>query len=397
MSALEYSLVYDEKKTSKVFEDDESRGQLFLHEIDGIKIAKESHPEFTREYSRTLGGPSFFISLYESQFYHFLSDGLAQFLWIKSFIPDLKIYFINDQPNAVTSALEATKKDFVDWIVRWCQEEDFGGEIINLVSYKKIVADKVFILANSNVTFLRERVGLEDSRQIGDISNNPVPKGLMLPLLKEFIYKKALENNRLPKDFNYPKRVYLRPGLTFERLQAWKDQVDYMKNNGVVFDKNLVVVEDPNNIIEELSSIKDWKHFIHTSAGINGVIKEIHDRYLSPEEVALIDDFFSRRDYETLDSQHMAWIDILNIVIRAEKVALVAGAAVLNAMIAEEGTQVIYLEFNTAYDFDHVATMDMFFVNPKPIIYYDRREVFKKRFPVARVLEDLEKEKGDYL
>lgn len=399
MSALEYDLTYGNIDSRKVWEDAITPGSappLYLSEIDDILIDKASHPDMTREWSRHIGGPSFFVSVYESQFYHFLMDGLAQFLWLKSFIPDLKIYFINDQPSAIKDIDVQLKKDFVRNIIEWCKEESFGGEIINFSTYKKIKVDKLFILYNSNVTFLTQKLPVKREDIVGDILNNNGARSIMLPLLKEFLFKKAIEHNRLPADFNYPKRVFLRPGLTIERLQGWQDQLDYLEKHGVVFDKDMEVIDDPNNAISQVMSM----HWPHRIAGVNtlkGMKKELNDRYLSPEEVQIIDEFFIRREYEFLDSQSMAWIDILNIVIHAEKVALIAGAAILNAIVAGDGTNIIYLDFNTEYQFDHLKTLDLFFTSPKPFIYYDRREVVAKKYDVARVLSDLEQEKGHYL
>lgn len=418
MSAVKYKASHESHKISLVWHDEHrDYPALWLWEVDNVLIEKadNEYAQFTKEYSRTIGGPSFFVSVYETQFYHFLVDGLAQFLWLKTFIPDLKMYFVNDQPGTITS-VDSLSKDFVRNIIEWVAEEGYGGEIINLVHYKKFMADKVFMMANSNITFLRKDLNINADEEIkslvripnslrhknvmGDIANNPGAKPLFLPPLKEFLFKKALEHNRLPADFNYPKRVFLRPGLTFERLQAWKDQFDYLKKNGVVLDKEFNVIEDPNNAIEAVKSLS-WEHGIIISDHVGSVLqnmREVHDRWLSVKEIEILDDFFKRKDYEFLDSQNMAWIDILNMVIRAEKVALLAGAAILNAMVAGDETQIIYIDSNTFYDFDHRSTLELFFVNdPKPIIYYDKEHVAQKRYSIERLLRDLEKEKGDYL
>lgn len=396
MTALDYNLTYADKKTSAIWSngDVDDLQEIYICEIDEIKIFKNNYPDLTREYSRTLGGPSFFMSVHETQFYHFLSDGIANFLYLRTIIPDLKIYFINDQPGYSGPQMP---KDFVDLVIKWCQEEGYGGEVLDLSKYKKINVDKLFVMANANIMFLENLIGIQEKKQRGDISNYPVAKVLLLPLLKEFIYKKALEHNRLPEDFNYPSRVYLRPGLTFERMQAWKDQFEFLEQNNVTFDGSMKVKDDPNNVFDMLGELHGWKHIIHADAHFSGLLNEVDNRYLSKEEVSLIDSFFERRDYFFLDSESMAWIDILNMIIKADKVALISGAAVLNAMIAEEGTQIIYLEFNTSYDFDHPSTLEIFFKDPAPFFYYDRREVKHKRYEVSRVLSDLENERGDFL
>lgn len=405
MSALEFTASYDEVLTNKVWDNGlsgidgpESPENLYLHEINNVFFNKTSYPEFTREYSRTIGGPSFFVGIYESQFYHFMCDGIAQYLWLRTFIPEIKIYFVNDQPGAVDE-LAKTQKDFVSTVIQWCQEEGFGGEVINLCTYKKLKVDKLFLLANSNITFLREKISEISIPLLADVLNGSGSRLLMLPLLKEFIYKKALEHNRLPEDFNYPTRVFVRPGLTIERLQAWHDQIKYFEKNNVVFDKDLNIVSDPKGVAAEVINIDYWRHTIDlTNAGaMRGVMAELGERYLSPEEVLAIDNFFKRRDYFFLDSQELSWVDMLNMIIRAEKVALISGAAILNAIIAESSTQIVYLEPNTTYQFNHLETLDLFFKEVRPIIYYDQREVLRKKFDINRLLSDLEKEKGDFL
>lgn len=396
MSAVKYDIGYDFKKITKAWSDEnDSSPDLWLWEVDGVSIIKESYSELTREYSRTIGGPTFLVNVYETEFYHFLVDGIAQFLWIKSFVPDLKMYFINDQPSSIVSH-EAIVKDFVRNIISWIKEEGWGGEIVNLASYKKVKFDKVFSLANSNITFLRRELEIESNEIEGDVSNNPGARKVLLPRLKEFLFKKAVEHNRLPEDFNYPKRIFLRPGLTYERLQAWKDQLDYLSENGVILDQELNVQEDPNNALETVKDL-NWKHGIVTE-NFSGIMFEIKNRWISKEDIKLIDDFFEIRNYEFIDSQNMAWIDILNIVMRAEKIAVVAGAAVLNTIVSSEDTQIIYLNFDTNYDFDHISTLKVFFVGKNsPIIYYDKNDVAIKKYEVSRVLGELAKEKGDYL
>lgn len=394
---LEYSVSHSTRKLSVVWEDPTTakNPSLHLHEIDNIVIDKSSHPEFTREYSRSIGGPCFFVGVYESQFYHFVMDGIAQFLWLKSFIPDLRIFFINDQPSSVGS-LDDIPIDFIRNLISWCREEDFGGEIIDISKYKKIKIDKLFCLANSNVTFLRQKLNIVVENLTGDVSNSNGARQLLLPRLKEFLYKKALEHNRLPADFNYPERVFLRPGLTIDRMQAWKAQVDFLVERGVVFDEEYTVVDDPTNALQEIESLH-WKHKINTSTDFKGLMREISDRHLSAEEVEQIDAFFLRRDYEFVDSEKMAWVDILNIVINAKKVALLAGAASVNAMVAEEKTQIIYIDWNMSYEFNHRGLLDLFFTDPKPFYYYDRDVVHTKRYEISRILNDLEKEKGHYI
>lgn len=405
MSALEFVVLYDKVLTNKVWDngvvsedDSESSQNLYLHEVNDIRFEKTSYPEFTREYSRTIGGPSFFVGIYESQFYHFMCDGIAQYLWLRTFIPEIKIYFINDQPGAIDS-LAKNQKDFVATVIKWCQEEGFGGEVVNLATYKKLNVDKLFLLANSNITFLREKISEISMPQLADVLNGSGSRLLMLPLLKEFLYKKAIEHNRLPKDFNYPSRVFLRPGLTIERLQAWQDQIEYFEKNNVVFDEDFNIVSDPNNMAREVTSIDYWKHTLDPNSpdNLRGAAFELGERYLSREEVSAIDTFFKRRDYFFLDSQDLSWVDMLNMIIRADKVALISGAAILNAMVAESSTQVIYIEPNTTYQFNHIETLELFFKEVEPIIYYDPRKVMKKKFDINRLLGDLEKEKGDFL
>lgn len=402
MSALEYTMTHESASLSKVWDDGTIKSNpLYLHEIDNLLIKKTSYPEFTREYSRTIGGPSFFVSIYENQFYHFLSDGIAQYLWLRTFIPELKIYFINDQPAALAANIDAAiKKDFVARIVEWCQEEGYGGEVIDLVRYKKLKVDKLFVMANSIITFLREGIKeFRESKVVGDVSNSDGARSLMLPLLKEFIYKKALEKNRLPEDFTYPERVFLRPGLTYERLMAWQDQIDYLKNHRVIFDKDMNIVDDPENVVEIIYNLDYWRHTIDvtSSSNLRGVVQELEERYLSRDEIQLLDSFFERRDYYFLDSEEMSWLDMLNIIIRAKKVALISGAAILNAMIAESETQIIYVEPNTTYRFNHIEILNIFFKDVEPIIYYNRNEVTHKKFDVTRLLKDLEQEKGDLI
>lgn len=399
MLPLEFTISYEDRKLTKMWDDGhgEDGWALHLFEIDNVVIDKESYPETTREYSRRIGGPSFFISIYESQFYHFLVDGLAQFLWLKSFIPDIKIYFVNDQPGPILD-YKSMDKDFVKNIVAWCQEEEgFGGEVINITTYKKIKVDKLFILANSNVTFMKKYLDIDTDIMVGDVSNSDGARRLLLPNLKEFLYSKAIKHNRLPSDFNYPSRVFLRPGLTIERMKAWQDQLEFLKENEVVLDEKYNVISDPNNAVAKLSdSVEGWSHGLAIEH-LHGVRREIMQRHLTDKEVKDLDDFFTRRDYTFLDSQKMAWIDILNMVIRAEKVALLAGAAVLNAMVADEKAQIIYIESNTQYTFNHLATIEMFFKDPEPFIYMDNRIMATKKFDMGSVLKQLEKEKGHFL
>ena len=397
MGPLELDVKCEQKKMTKMWDDEtQSNPPLYLYEIDDVSIVKDSYPNLTREYSRRIGGPSFFISVYESQFYHFLVDGLAQFLWLKTFIPDIKVYFVNDQPSAILDRGQIPK-DFVRDVISWCQEEEgFGGEIVNISTYRKMKIDKLFSLANSNVTFLRDYLGIENSKVTGDVSNSDGARQLLLPLLKEFLYKKALQHNRLPKDFNYPNRVFIRPGLTIERLNAWLEQVEYLREKGVVFNNDLEVVEDPENVLETLGELEGWEHKINLKH-MSGIRNEVSHRHLTKEDVQALDNFFLRREYEFLDSQKMAWIDILNMIIRAEKVAFVAGAAILNALVADEKAQIIYLDCNTKYSFNHLATLELFFKDPEPFIYLDRRLVATKKFKMSRVLDELENEKGHYL
>lgn len=404
-----YSATHENKKSNMIWasEDSPETTGVYLFEIDKLTITKENWPDLTRHFSRTVGGPAFLVGLYENQFYHFLTDGIAQYLYLKTFIPDLKIYFINDQPSEVKNLdhlKELKVRDFIKNVVAWCQEEtEFGGEIINFVKYKNITFDKLFIFGNSNITFLRDLIDISSLNENGemvpvDISNNEGTRLLMMPLLKDFMYSKALEHNRLPSDFIYPERVYIRPGLTINRMQAWQEQINFLKNNGVVFNEEMKIIDDPNNALNSLLSSDEFEHTIlGIGDNLRGQEQELAQRYLSPAEVQELDDFFARRDYFSLDSESMAWIDMLNMIIKATHVAFVSGAGILNALVASDEAQIIYINPNTTYDFDHQRTLEIFFQKVPPLLYYDRKKVRVTRHNVSKLLKNMEQEVGDYL
>jgi hypothetical protein len=366
-----------------------------LYEFNDLVIEKQNMAEKTRDFTYHAMGPSFLLDVYESQYFHFLYDGVAQYLWLRDFIPELKLYFINNQPGTMRG-VDDIKTDFVNNIVTWFREEGSGGELISLVDYKEVMFDKVFVFRNSIITFLVNALKINDEPTRVDITNHPDLKPILLPQFKNFVSTYAAKSNRLPEDFNYPERVYLRPGLTQQRLQKWKTQLDYLIDSDVVFDEDWNVVRDPNNAIEKLPEHWEFQHSI-AGLALDGVYKEVDERYVSEEDMGAIDDFFIDRDYVILDSLDYSWIDILNMTMRAKKVALMAGAASITAAMASDKAQVIYLNPNPRYAFDHKAILSTMFKDVPPIYIFEPSKDGRAKRDIPELLKELGERHGDYL
>lgn len=398
MAEPQYKYSYTDRNDRIVWSsgtDSSGKLDVVLYEFDNLVIEKQNMAELTRSFSYQVMGPAFVLDIYESQYFHFLYDGVAQYLWLREFIPDLKLYFINNQSGTMRGN-DDIKTDFVRNIVTWFQDEGSGGEVISLIDYKEVVFDKLFVFRNSIITFLVNALHINDEPTSVDITNHPELKPVLLPNFKDFVTAHAAKNNRLPEDFVYPKKVYLRPGLTMQRLQRWKDQLDYLIDSDVVFDEFWQVVEDPNGALEKLP--EHWE-FVHSIAGLGlgGVYREIDERYISPEDLGRIEDFFIDRDYLVLDSLDYSWIDILNMVMRAEKVALVAGAASLTAMMAPDTAQIIYLNPDTRYSFDHVNILRSTFKSVNPIILFEPSSSGIKKHEVQFMMKSLAERFGELL
>lgn len=315
-------------------------GDVPFLEIDNLIIKKHGMVIKSIEYANTISEPAFLVDIREP-WYHFWFDCIGQFLVLRQQVENLKLYFID------TYDQEDEPAEHVRLASKWLQKDDLGGSVIRIVNYQQTIFEKAYAISTKS----------GHRQEPGDAGDNKMHAEMLygfctdtkpmsvaeyiIPELRNFMRSHLNRTNRLPKDFEYPEKVYLYPSGTVRDIAAKVENYPALREN---------LMDD--------------------HAG----------RFLTSDELDRLDEFFLQIGYKVFDVQEThSWVDVTNIIMHAKSVVCYAGASTLNAMLADDLAQIIYLCPSSLYEFPHPQTLHLRHKlidgSPQPIIIFDRHDL----------------------
>jgi hypothetical protein len=380
---------------------------VYVYEYNDLYVSKKENMPREGSVDINISQPCVLINIHDVQYFHFINDGIASFLLISNMIPDLKVVLVSDQFADIdmSNFLDMVPQDYARTIFGWLNDEGLIHDVVALKKYNHVLFDKVFVLSSgyekeyfvgknySDFDFYftqpRGNISLPQSRLYFTIS---------APFIREYVTSRATQYNRLPDDFDYPKKIFLSPGETMSRYWSWEKQIKFLIDDGVIIDEDGVIQSDPNGSFYKLASTKNDKDTIYQSQWgefdknvIRGKAEQINHRSISKKDFAKLEAFFAEQGYLVIDSRNYAWIDVVNMSMRAENLVVYAGAASVYAMMAGSSARILYINPNTKYHFSHVTLLDTFFNNPKVIQVFDVEDARNRNvnFGVDRLIQEL--------
>jgi hypothetical protein len=366
-----------------------SKNNLSGDEIDDLNVSQ----------------PCVLINIHDVQYFHFINDGIASFLLMSKIIPNLKIVLLTDQftDYDMSNFLEKIPQDFVRSILGWLKDDGLIHDIVNMKRHSHILFDKVFVLSSGYDINAFAPQGYSEAefyltcpRGNVSLSNSDSYFKLSAPFIRNYVTLKAIKHNRLPDDFDYPKKIFLSPGYTMSRFWSWEKQIQFLIDNGTIISSDGVIESDPNGAFYKLApTSNDIDTIYHPQWGgfdenvIRGKVHDITQRSISEKDLSKLEAFFVEQGYLVVDSRDYVWLDVINMCMRAETIAVYAGAASVYAMMAASSTQIIYINPNTSYAFGHSELLSNFFKDPGVIEVFSFKEDPNTNFGVDRVIQEL--------
>lgn len=350
---------------------------LTMYEMKDLKIKKHGFVIDTKTYRKIIESPAILIDINEP-WYHFWFDFIAQFLLIAEQKPGAEVFFVNTSAEKTYEIQEDLPPSFehVRYAIRWLKRSGYNTSFININDYQEIIFKSVCFYTNRGGHGGRKKSEIEWLEKL--LSEDDDGNGYVLALklygeiieledeeaeiyiriatekLRSFIIENAIKDNRLPKNFEYPRKVYLYPG---GKIRKYARQA-----------------------------------LIHPSLE-NNLNLDVSGRLLPLKDLDQLDEFFVENEYSVFDPpKNHNWLDVLNIIINADYVACYASASVINLIVAKESAQVIYISPHTIYEFPHqkmIRSRHKFLSkSPKPIIIFNRYDL-KKVFPYQKEFKEM--------
>jgi hypothetical protein len=290
----------------------------------------------------------FVIDLYGlSPYFHLLSDILAQYLFLKKYIKDLKIVILDPKPENVLlePPFKHNENILYEFLEKFPNDE---VQTIKLEDYKTITIKHVYFYNHYYLYTLRgirfkKRPLLDPSKTLPLLSN------LLKNNIKEdkdikiFISRKK-ENDRL-RDL-YEKNNKRHPS-------EWSGLVDY--------------VEDPSG-------------------------KWLIKRLISSQDEEIIEKFFKDLGYLVLDPSGYSLKEQIDMFARASHVAGLQGAGLINSIFCNPGSTVTILESSNMWGFDYNYIPDIF--SHKFFVVPGIQKTENSYYTIKEIIDSLEKIKN---
>jgi hypothetical protein len=387
---------------------------IYVYEYNDLYVSNDASGRSYELEDLNISHPCVLINMHDIQYFHFINDAIGSFLLMSKIIPNLKIVLINDQEMDanITNFLDIIPQDFAKTILGWLNDDGLIHEVINTGKHEKILFDKVFVLSSAydKKTFVEKNSYSESEFYLtsarGNVSGSSSVfyMSLAAPFIRNYITAKALKSNRLPSDFQYPPKIFFSPGESMSRFWEWKRQIDFLINDGVVIDEDGAIESDPNGSFYKLANTENNKYTVYVPQWgeldkniIRGKVSDLKQRYVSEKDLLKLEAFFLSRGYFIADSRNYAWIDLVNISMRAETIAVYAGAASMYAMMANSDTQVVYINPNTNYTFGHADLLSCFLKDPGVLRVFNEVQDPNTNFGIDALIQELAEKYADRL
>lgn len=288
-----------------------------------------------------LDGNYFMIDLDRTNsYFHFLLDQIGQYEYVKTVIPDVKLLVITKNttvyPKETYTKLSVTIREILS------RYDVYGGKVINLSSYSKVVIEKLYICSKYFNYYTTDITLFSQMSTTWKPIINAIQSSRMNTIRKKGIAKKIFISKR------YENEV-----------------VRKMKT---IYDKRLIDRTDEEKVM------------LRSFGGGDNYIKMKY-RFITEEDEIMVEKFFIDHGYEIVFAQDQTFQEQLDIFHAATHIVSFKGASTVNAIFSKPGTKVIMLNNSNKYSYPHEsilldAGMDvMSLPEYEPVTRYSNKEI----------------------
>jgi hypothetical protein len=281
----------------------------------GVDSSKE------KEYK----GNYFIMDMNTFLFFHTMHEGVAQYLLLKEIIKDLQIV-----PILVKREYFDVNKS-MDFYLDILKPFGITKEDIIVINETKPTFEKVYYYVTKVNSFL-EKLDIPQGKEL--YNENPF-------FVEGYKSLRKLYSPYIEKDKQLPKKIF------FTRLQkndgirnSYKLYLEYNLHGGKLHDQ----------VRQGMSDYGSIQHFEQM----------LRERYISREEELLLEDYFIKKGYTIINPENLTFFEQINYYYNATHIVSQRGAALLNTLFCDPGTNIFILDLNVDYNFPYREICDIF-------------------------------------
>lgn len=275
-------------------------------------------------------GSSFVIDFHDNNYFHFIVDQLAQFLYLKSINANLKLVLVYPQ---------TFEFEWQEWINERLRRH-FEFIEVSEQDTRQVLLDCLVFISNKFNPFYAN----VDGPKI-DLMLNQEYYQKIIPVLSTFL-KKNIPHTE-------PRKIYISRRNKSRKYLKEMAYLQLLRANGVSWDYETRTINDPQNFMQsserqieqDLLGIEDQVARAPWVCEIDSML-----RYLSPEEEDMIEEIFVSLGYTIIRDDNFE--EQLSAIGSAKEVAFFVGASSINTVVAPPDAKIIILDHDTRYPFD---------------------------------------------
>jgi hypothetical protein len=295
--------------------------------IDGIDVHKYSDVIYNVESatkSAWLSGKSFIIDATDEAYYHFVFENVGQFNALKSVISDLNLVILMPDEQGYEVP------DYITWCVERLCSENSNALVIRELS-RNLRFDSLYVASPRLIRFFHY---LESG--LFDLVRQESYQRFVVPSLREFFLR------NLPLGESNGK-IYASQKTKGDEIRFWKEYLDYLKDNGVSWDKETKTVSDPLKVLENLPD-RYSTGGRHTYTPPWVLELEVLGRYLPEADEQALEDCFSSQGFEIMSHLEVSYANQMAKIANCESYVTVTGASVLNAVVCPIDAKIVIIK-----------------------------------------------------
>lgn len=290
--------------------------------VEGIEIYRYLNVKHVSKWATKkawLSGKTFIVDATDPAYYHFVFDNVGQFNAIKSVVKDLGLVII------IPPASSGELPDYITWCIDKLIKENPSALVVEECLYN-LQFDALYVASPRLIQFFRL---LEDG--LFDLVMNDSYQDFVVPRLRGFFLR------NLPKGFA-PQKLYASSKSKNLELRLWKKYLNYLKDNGVSWDRETKTVKDPKGIIKDLP--KEYRGRLEQIKSIWSLELEVQSRYISVEDEIAVENYYATNGFKTINHQALSYEEQMSLIASCDSYATITGASALNAIVCKEDAKI---------------------------------------------------------
>jgi len=282
-----------------------------------------------------------YILHFDNYFYHQLQEIICQFDFIKKYIPDIKLMFMDRYSKITQNLPDLFFEEIKNWSFSY--KNDFTKNI-NTHKYfedfykiylKEAHDENIYSLANNNFTF-------DEVYLITDVVSF-----IPIELFQEHDFTPVWKTKKFI-DNAYCVYSQMNP----VSLKLYRERINqYVYTNDALPKKIYISREDANKRYQYVDNDKITYH--------SQEYRNFAKMRTYPKEHVLIE-YFKNKGYEIVNFEGTSYIDQIQVLHNATHIAGLIGSGFLNILSCQPKTKIFEIHMSTKYDFAYKFVSDVF-------------------------------------